>query len=85
MSTTNSSCTTASTAWIYGLNPGGIGSTVVPFSPGLIVPPNRALCAINPDTTNQGFDVYGYGYLIAASASPAGHAVTGSQAPHVQR
>jgi hypothetical protein len=86
MSTTNSTCSLLSLSpdWTYGLNPGGVGSTVVPFNPGVVVPAGRSLCATNNDDVNLGFDVYVYGYLISADSAPTGLAVSGPVKMHVQ-
>jgi hypothetical protein len=58
----------------FDFNPAGIGLTVVPFQPGLVIPANRALCVANFDTGNISAEVYVYGYYVAASAAPAGAA-----------
>ena len=39
--------------------------------------PGRSLCVKNGDTTNLRAEVYVYGYLIPASAAPAGTASLG--------
>jgi hypothetical protein len=58
----------------FDFNPPGIGDTVIPFQPGLVIPANRALCVANFDTANLSVEVYAYGYYVAASAAPAGAA-----------
>jgi len=84
MSTADSTCSLLPVDWVYGLNPGALGSTVVPFQPGIVVPAGRSLCATNSDGVNLGFDVYVYGYLVPADSGPAGLAVSGPVKMHIQ-
>ena len=85
MSKTNNSCATRTNAQVADLNPAGIGGTVVPLQPGLVVPANRSLCVTNGNSSNLSVEVYAYGFLIPASSAPAGAAVSlGSVSPNAQ-
>lgn len=79
VSRTDTSCSStvsdpASFYPLFDLNPGGIGETIVPFQPGIVIPANRALCVVNQDTANLSVEVYAYGYYVPASAAPVGAA-----------
>jgi hypothetical protein len=76
LSTTNATCATTG-EFVADVNPATVGVTVLPFDPGLVVPSGRSLCVKNGDTTNLRAEVYVYGYLIPASAAPAGTASLG--------
>jgi hypothetical protein len=53
-------------------NPAGVGMTVYPFDPGLIVRAGRALCARNLDPADLSGEVMANGYMIPAAAAPSG-------------
>ena len=66
VSRTNNTCSSVVGDPVSGLptlelNPSAVGMTTIPFQPGLVVPANRSLCAINNDLANVDAQVYAFG------------------------
>ena len=49
-------------------NPSGVGATVFPFGPGIVIPSGKSLYAVaNGDVDGE---IYGYGYLVPTADAP---------------
>jgi len=71
VSTTDATCGTRAQA-IFEETPSATGARVLTFQPGIVVPAGRAFCVEDSDIANIVAKVFVDGYLVAASAAPAG-------------
>lgn len=85
VSKTDASCSTvvrdSSGYTVANVNPPGVGVITLPFVPGFVIPPGRALCASNTTPASLIAEVYAYGYMVPGASVPVGAASPAGAAP----